>query len=43
METLEILSDRAALAEIRKAEREMTDGDVFDEEHVRATLTKRRA
>jgi antitoxin YefM len=43
METLEILSDRSAVAEIRKAEHQMAEGDVFDEEQVRAALTNRRA
>ena len=43
METLEILSDRSAVAEIRKAEQQMAEGDVFDEEQVRAALTNRRA
>jgi antitoxin YefM len=43
METLEILSDGSAVAEIRKAEQQMAEGDVFDEEQVRAALTNRRA
>ncbi len=42
METLEVLSDRAAVADIRKAEQEMAQGDVFDERQVRAALSNRR-
>jgi antitoxin YefM len=43
METLEILSDRAAVADIRDAERQMTQGEAFDEGQVRTALAKRRA
>jgi antitoxin YefM len=42
METLEILSDRSAVAEIREAERQMADGEAFGEEQVRAALADRR-
>ena len=43
METLEILSDRSAVAEIREAEQQMADGEAFGEEQVRAALVDRRA
>ncbi|MGZ4595240.1 MAG: type II toxin-antitoxin system Phd/YefM family antitoxin, partial [Actinomycetes bacterium] len=43
METLEILSDRSAVVEIREAERRMADGEAFDEDQVRAALASRRA
>jgi prevent-host-death family protein len=43
METLEILSDRSAVAEIREAEQQMADGETFSEEQVRAALADRRA
>lgn len=42
METLEVLSDRSAVAEIREAERQMVEGEAFSEEQVRAALAKRR-
>jgi PHD/YefM family antitoxin component YafN of YafNO toxin-antitoxin module len=42
METLEILSDRSAVAEIREAEHQMADGEKFSEEQVRAALAARR-
>ena len=42
METLEILSDRSAVAEIREAEQQMADGKTFSEEQVRAALAARR-
>jgi antitoxin YefM len=43
METLEILSDRQAVTEIREAERQMAQGETFGEEQVRAALDDRRA
>ena len=43
METLEILSDRSAVAEIREAEQQMAAGETFSEEQVRAALADRRA
>jgi antitoxin YefM len=43
METLEILSDPNAPAEIRQAESQMCDGEVYDEAEVRAALAARRA
>ncbi len=43
METLEVLSDRSAVADIRRAEHEMAAGDVFDEDQLRAALGNRRA
>lgn len=42
METLEILSDRQAVADIREAERQMAQGRAYSEEQVRATLANRR-
>ncbi len=42
METLEVLSDRSAVSEIREAERQMAAGEAFGEDHVRAALAKRR-
>src|SRR3954451_18166673 len=42
METLEILSDPAAVAEIRDAQARMDDGEAFSEDDVRATLVARR-
>ena len=42
METLEILSDRSAVAEIREAEQHMADGEAVGEEEVRAALADRR-
>lgn len=42
METLEILSDRQAVAEIREAEQQMAQGETFSEEQVRAALADRR-
>jgi prevent-host-death family protein len=42
METLEILSDPRAGAEIRQAEEEMVAGEVYDEADVRAALAARR-
>ncbi|SDY90045.1 prevent-host-death family protein [Modestobacter sp. DSM 44400] len=41
METLEILSDPQARSDIRQAEAEMTDGQVYDEVQVRAALAAR--
>lgn len=43
METLEILSDPEARSAIQQAETEMTGGEVYDEEQVRAALAARRA
>jgi prevent-host-death family protein len=43
METLEILSDPKAVAEIRQAEAQMRGGTVYDEAAVRAALAARRA
>jgi antitoxin YefM len=43
METLEILSDRQAVADIREAEQQMAEGQSYDEEQVRAALADRRA
>jgi antitoxin YefM len=42
METLEILSDRSAVTGIREAEHQMAQGQVFNEEQVRAALSDRR-
>lgn len=42
METLEILSDPQATAEIRRAEAQMRDGEVYDESQVRVALEARR-
>jgi prevent-host-death family protein len=42
METLEILSDPSAVAQIRQAESQMEEGEVYDEAQVRATLAARR-
>jgi prevent-host-death family protein len=42
METLEILSDPRAVAEIRDAEARMNEGEAFGEEDVRAALAARR-
>lgn len=42
METLAILSDPRAGAEIRQAEEEMAAGKVYDEADVRAALAARR-
>ena len=42
METLEILSDRSAVTEIRESERQMSQGEAFDEEQVRTALANRR-
>ena len=42
METLEILSDRQAVAEIREAEQQMARGETFGEDQVRAALADRR-
>ena len=42
METLEILSDPEARSAIRRAETEMTGGEVYDEAQVRAALAARR-
>ena len=42
METLEILSDPTAMADLRQAESQMDDGEVYDEAQVRAALTARR-
>ncbi|MCZ2826089.1 MULTISPECIES: hypothetical protein [unclassified Modestobacter] len=43
METLQILSDRSAVAEIREAEQRMAGGQAFSEEQVRAALADRHA
>jgi prevent-host-death family protein len=42
METLEILSDRQAVTDIREAEQQMAEGETFDEHQVRAALAGRR-
>ena len=42
METLEILSDPTAVAEIRDAQARMDDGEAFGEDDVRAALAARR-
>ena len=42
METLEILSDPDAVAEIRSAEARMNDGEAFGQEDIRAALAARR-
>ncbi|SEK60644.1 prevent-host-death family protein [Blastococcus sp. DSM 46786] len=42
VETLEILSDPKAVAEIRQAESQMRDGKVYAEADVRAALAARR-
>jgi antitoxin YefM len=42
METLEILSDPKAMADIRRAEAQMGAGEVYDEAQVRAALEARR-
>lgn len=42
VETLEILSDPKATVEIREAESQMDDGEVYDETDVRAALAARR-
>jgi antitoxin YefM len=42
METLEVLSDRQAVTEIREAEQQMAHGETFDEDQVRASLAGRR-
>ncbi len=42
METLEILSDRQAVADIREAEQQMAQGQAYSEEQVRAALADRR-
>jgi prevent-host-death family protein len=42
VETLEILSDPKAMAEIRQAEAQMNDGEVYGEGEVRAALATRR-
>jgi prevent-host-death family protein len=42
METLEILSDRHAVPDIREAEQQMAQGQVYDEGQVRAALAERR-
>jgi len=43
METLEVLSDSSAVAEIRQAEIEMREGRAHGEDEVRAALAARRA
>ena len=43
METMEILSDRQAVADIREAEQQMAQGQSYGEEQVRAALADRRA
>ena len=42
VETLAILSDPKATAEIREAESQMNDGEAYDEADVRASLAARR-
>jgi antitoxin YefM len=42
METLEILSDRPAVADIHEAEQQMAQGQVYGEEQVREALAERR-
>jgi PHD/YefM family antitoxin component YafN of YafNO toxin-antitoxin module len=42
VETLEILSDPKAMGEIRQAEAQMNNGEVYDEGEVRAALAARR-
>jgi antitoxin YefM len=42
METLEILSDRQAVADVREAEQQMAQGQVYSEDQVRAALAGRR-
>jgi PHD/YefM family antitoxin component YafN of YafNO toxin-antitoxin module len=42
METLEILSDRQAVVEVREAEQQMAQGEVYSEDQVRAALAGRR-
>jgi len=42
LETLEILSDRSAVPDIREAEQQMAQGLAFGEEQVRAALSDRR-
>jgi antitoxin YefM len=42
METLEIFSDRQAVGDIREAEQQMAQGQVYGEEQVRAALAERR-
>jgi hypothetical protein len=42
LETLEILSDRSAVADIREAEQQMAQGLIFSQEQVRAAVTNRR-
>ena len=42
VETLEVLSDPKAMAEIRQAEGQMNAGNVYDEGQVRAALAARR-
>jgi prevent-host-death family protein len=42
VETLEILSDPKSMGEIRQAEAQMNDGEVYDEAEVRAALALRR-
>ena len=42
METLEILSDPTAVAEIRDAQARMEQGEAFGEDDVRAALAARR-
>lgn len=42
VETLEILSDPKAVAELREAESQMNDGEFYDEADVCAALAARR-
>lgn len=42
VETLEILADPKAMGEIRQAEAQMNNGEVYDEGEVRAALAARR-
>ncbi|MCZ2860781.1 type II toxin-antitoxin system Phd/YefM family antitoxin [Blastococcus sp. VKM Ac-2987] len=42
METLEVLSDRHAVADVREAEQQMAQGEVYGEDQIRAALVGRR-
>src|SRR3954454_11954620 len=42
LETLEVLSDPAAVADVRDAQARMADGESFGEDDIRATLAARR-
>ena len=41
IETVELLSDPQAMAEIRRAETQMREGEAYDEDQVRAALAAR--